>query len=156
MRIFCTPRSPFTDRFVTDAYFELPLSSLIGQGVHGLAAMHEVPALGEVATGSFWLPLKYEVAFRHWMAGAKQLRGWLNTLAHSLVRKGSASPPVWWSGQQRRFEAARESMLFDRNAMDSLHGDPALARAASKLAATAIHVAHMVSESLPGTVRTHR
>jgi hypothetical protein len=74
----------------------------------------------------------------------------------SVVSEGKRVPAGLVVGTTAPVRSGSGVDVIHPNAMDALHGDPALARAASKLAATAIHVAHMVSESLPGTVRTHR
>jgi asparagine synthetase B (glutamine-hydrolysing) len=148
MRTLCSARHPFTDRFVIEAYLEMPISSLIGQGAHCLVAMDGVPELGSVSTGASWLPLKYEVACRRWMATAKESRRQIQAAARRLIGR-SPDAATWWPGRLRRFAVARESPLFNRHALDARRNDAPLVRAVGKLAATAIHVAAMSRTPLP-------
>lgn len=139
---------PFADRFVLDAYLELPRESIIAQGVHYLAAMYKLPALGRVPAGSSRLPLKYEFTARHWIERVTQLARWSRRLM--LTRKGQPRPIPLSPRHQRHIAMAQECGLFDPIGLAS-STDELLRnrRSIIKLGATSLHVAWVLGTALP-------
>jgi hypothetical protein len=141
VRACATAVHPFGDRHVLDAYLELPLGSIIGQGAHYLAAMYRLPALGWIPAGSSPLSLRQEFSVRWLMERAKQLARQCRWLVPA-GRRPRQSARTLSPRHQRHIRMARESSLFDSaavaSAMEELSGN---GRAIIKLGATALHVA---------------
>jgi hypothetical protein len=130
---------PFADRNVLDAYLTLPRSSLIGQGAHSLAAMAGPPILGQVPAGNTRLPLIYQYRVRAWLGILSRLRTRWPARGRAPV---SLSP---W--QQRHLAMAKESELFDPQALDDHRF--AVVDGIGHVAVTAIHVACLTGKMLP-------
>jgi asparagine synthetase B (glutamine-hydrolysing) len=143
---------PFGDRVVMDAYLALPRESLIDQGVHCLAAMYRLPALGRVPIGASWIPLKYEFAARHWVEPTKRLVRRIRRLV--LAERAQHRPAALSLRHQRHIAIAQESGLFDpaalASATDELAGNR---RSIIKMGATALHVAAVIGCELPSAPR---
>ena len=149
MRVLSSPVHPFADRRVMDAYLALPIASLRGQAAHIAAALSGPPPLGTVPSNQSPLSLRNELRLLRlielFRSAHRQFIRFKSSLNGSQVNIDRLS-----KRHAQLLSVIMQSSLFDGAAVSrGIRNRPVAPRTITKLAATAMHAAFAMDESLP-------